>query len=150
MGNTIRKSTKKTIQQLFFDSSDMSGFPSRKDMDQNPLDSNPVSICEVQGGPVPGWILVREFFTVRTSPLPLGLITFIQKNYEKQYSLHTFKTINRILHIQPRENKRFKNLLKHNKRTFLEFEQLKHKTIVTIYILFQYCENLLNQVILRK
>ena len=54
------------------------------------------------------------------------------------------KQLNRILHIQPRENKRFKNLLKHNKRTFVEFEQLKHKTIVTIYIPSQYFENLLN------
>ena len=74
--NVHQEKHKKTIQQVFFDSSDMSGFPSRKDMDQNHSDSNP--ICEVQGGPVPGWILDREFFTLRTSPLPLGLITFIQ------------------------------------------------------------------------
>jgi hypothetical protein len=74
----------------------MSGFPSRKDMDQNHSDSNP--ICEGAGRSSswldsgPG-IFHIENFTFTTWFDNIYSVIYLKKNYEKQYSLHTFKTI---------------------------------------------------------
>ena len=45
-------------------------------MDESPSDSNPVSICIIRGGPVPGWIFVWETFysaCVSTKRGPLSI-----------------------------------------------------------------------------